>query len=385
MKLNNIIKVLLATAVLAAFNLNANAQFNNLGQRIKQKAQNKVRQTVENAADNAVNSAVNRVEREAKKQINMTVEYKTQLSAPQINAGSSINELYEAFDYWATLTEMANKKKDLEWLCSEKGEKMTEILNIIQNRDDKNSSSHSLTTTQSRHAEIAKGSQSIIFPGYPKSEDFSDNNQFLASALKWYVTKANKGKKNAKSYYTINGAATRYLAFCTDRYTDTPEIQKITADLCKLYEQVPESYKAKYPNANPYKSYDAIKAEYAAEQKAAAERRAAAEAKRKADIEASKQTLKPGALNKSLNSQVYKVAKEKFPDCIKVVIENDSWTVKREGGAIARRTLLAWVVTKDKEGNLVAHDYGFAQEYMGGGKYGNLRHYSVGLRTVYVK
>ncbi len=146
-----------------------------------------------------------------------------------------------------------------------------------------------------------------------------------------------------------------------------------------------EDYKAKYPNANPYLTYDGIKEKQAAERKAAEERKAAAAAKKAAEIEASKQTLKAGALNKSLNAQVLKLAKQRVPKCTKVVVINDSWNVQREYGTPVRRTVLAWVVYKDDDGNLVANDYGFAQEYMGGGKYGTLKNYSVGVRKVYVK
>ncbi|MCQ2288330.1 MAG: hypothetical protein MJZ74_04465 [Muribaculaceae bacterium] len=398
MKFNNIIKVTLAAIAVVSFSFSADAQFGNLGNKIKNKAkqavdnkvqsaknqvENKVDRTIDNAVDKAVNTATN----EAKKQLNMAVEYKTQLNAPDPEACKDIDELYDAFEYWATLQEMANKKKDVEWLCSDKGEQMGKVFNMIANDNSKDVARwHSWSTAQERMNGVAKATREILYAGYPKAEDFNgNNNAYLAAALKWYVDKAKKGKKNAKQYYTSNGAATRYLAFCTDRYTDDEAIEKQTKELRKLYDQMDEAYKAKYPNANPYMTYEEVKADMKASQERAAKAKAEKEAKRKAEIEASKQTLKPGALNKSMNAQVLKVAKAKFKGVIKVVVENDSWTVKREGGTIARRTLLAWVVTKDEEGNLVAHDYGFAQEYLGGGKYDSLRHYSVGLRTVYVK
>lgn len=387
MKLNNIIKVSLVAVAVIACSLSASAQFKNLGNRIKQNAKNAVQNKVERTVDNAVDNAINTVEKEAKKQLDMAVEYKTQLNAPNLDECNDIDKMYDAFEYWANLQEMANKKKDVEWLCSDKGEQMGAIFNKIANDNSKEVARwHSWSTAQERCSEVGKATRALLYDGYPKAEDYSgNNNAFLAAALKWYVEKAKKGKKNAKQYYTSNGAATRYLAFCTDRYTDDEAIEKQTKELRKLYDKMDESYKAKYPNANPYLTCEQVKKEEAEAKARAAKEKAEREAKRKAEIEASKQTLKPGALNKSMNAQVLKVAKAKFPGVIKVVVENDSWTVKREGGAIARRTLLAWVVTKDAEGNLVAHDYGFAQDYMGGGKYGSLHHYSVGLRQVYVK
>ncbi len=382
MKKFNVTKAAMVAIAIAAGTLCASAQFGNLGNKIK----NKAKQAVENKVEQTVDNAVKTVEKEATKQVNLAVEYKTQLNAPNIEGCNDVNKLYEAFEYWASLQEMANKKKDVEWLCSDKGEQMGKVFNLIANDNAKESTSHSWSNTQQRMNEVSKATREILYAGYPKAEDFNgNNNAFLAAALKWYVEKAKKGKKNAKQYYTSNGAATRYLAFCTDRYTDDEAIEKQTKELRKLYDQMDDAYKAKYPNANPYLTYDQVKVEMKEAEARAAKAKAEKEAKRKAEIEASKQTLKPGALNKSMNAQVLKVAKAKFPGVIKVVVENDSWTVKREGGVIARRTLLAWVVTKDEEGNLVAHDYGFAQEYLGGGKYDSLRHYSVGLRTVYVK
>lgn len=386
MKLNNILKVSLAAVAVMAFSLSANAQFGNLGNRIKQKAKAAVENKIERTVDNAVDNALNKAENEAKKQLNLAVEYKTQLNAPQVNEKSDIDDMYDAFEYWANLQEMANKKKDTEWLCSEKGEKMTEVYNLILNDDAKEVARfHSLSTAQERFKEVATATRAFLYEGYPESSVTGEGNPYLVAALKWYVNKAKKGKKNAKNYYTSNGAATRYLAFCTNRYTDDAEIQKQTKELCKLYDQMDEDYKAKYPNANPYLTYDGIKEKQAAERKAAEERKAAAAAKKAAEIEASKQTLKAGALNKSLNAQVLKLAKQRVPKCTKVVVINDSWNVQREYGTPVRRTVLAWVVYKDDDGNLVANDYGFAQEYMGGGKYGTLKNYSVGVRKVYVK
>ncbi len=149
MKLNNILKVSLAAVAVMAFSLSANAQFGNLGNRIKQKAKAAVENKIERTVDNAVDNALNKAENEAKKQLNLAVEYKTQLNAPQVNEKSDIDDMYDAFEYWANLQEMANKKKDTEWLCSEKGEKMTEVYNLILNDDAKEVARfHSLSTAQ---------------------------------------------------------------------------------------------------------------------------------------------------------------------------------------------------------------------------------------------
>ncbi|GAB6983017.1 hypothetical protein [Prevotella dentasini] len=98
-----------------------------------------------------------------------------------------------------------------------------------------------------------------------------------------------------------------------------------------------------------------------------------------------KVTLKPGALNASLNAQVLRIAKQKKPDCIRVVIENDAWKIHKNGLVITDRALRAWVVYKDDKGRTVAHDYSFCQDHQGGGKYGPLRYKGIGMQTVEVK
>lgn len=372
------------------FATSANAQFSGLGNKLK----NKVEKKVENEAKSAEKKAEKKVEKEAKKQVkkaeneakkqvNLAVEYKTQLNAPKVDEKSDIDELYEALDYWCSLEEMGLKKKDVEWLTSDKGERYKEIYNIILNRNDKGVARfNSFETAQTRFQTLGKSVNEFLYNGEPKPDD---TNETLAKRLKWYVDKAKKGKTNAKRYYTVNGGAIRYLSFTSKRYTDTPEIQKQTAELCKLWDQVDSEYQAKFPNCNPHLSYDEVIAKYEQEQAERKKKAEAAKAARKKEIEAKKETLKPGALNKTMNAKVLKLAKERVPECVKVVVESSSWDVKREYGSIVRRVLIAWVITKDNDGNLVAHDYGFAQEYLGGGKYGELRNYSVGLRSKYVK
>ena len=394
MKKNNVMKAIMAALAIAVAGLNANAQFGNLGNRIKQKAkqavENKVESTVNNAVNSAVNGAVNKVEQtaqnavsNAKQTINVAAEYKTMANRPTVDKSSSISDKYAALDYWMNLQEYANKKKDVEWLTSDNGEESTKVINLILNDSNKENSSYSYEAEYNRYKTIASATHDILYDGEPTE---GEGSELLAAKLKWYVNKAKKGKENAKAYYTINGAAIRYLGFDSGKYSDTEEIQKQTKELVKLYENnVSDEYKAKYPNCNPTWSYDDIQTKKAEAQKAEEERKAAAAAKKKAQIEASKQTLKAGSLDKSLNAKVLKLAKQRVPGCIKVVVESSSWNVVRENGAIVRRTVLAWVVTKDDSGNLVANDYGFAQEYLGGGKYDALRNYSIGVRKVYVK
>jgi hypothetical protein len=58
----------------------------------------------------------------------------------------------------------------------------------------------------------------------------------------------------------------------------------------------------------------------------------------------------------------------------------EGWMIDRDAlGNILRRRLSAWVNIKDPEtGKRVARNYGFAQQYEGGGKYGSTIFYGVG-------
>lgn len=393
-------KLLVVAALTMGVGINANAQFN-IGNRIKNKIKNKVEQKVEgvqntidnkinntvdnavdkvtkpvtDAIDNTVDGAMNRVT----KIFDLAVELKTGLNAPQWNEDMDIDDLYDALKYYVDLEEFAVKKKNTEWLCGDKGEMSTKIFNVLQNRDDKTVARfNSFDKARDRYVAVAKATHDYLYPDYPSG---LEGNAYLEAALKWYVTKAKKGKKNANRYYTCNGGATRFLAFCTDRYTDSPEIQKQTVELQKLWDKLDADYKAGYPNCDPYKTMEGIKKQRE-EERIERERKAAeAKAKRQAEIEASKKTLKPGALNKSLNAQITKLVKQSDPNVLKVVVESSSWNVT----PLTRRTVMVWLVTKDDEGNLVARDRTFAQDYMGAGKWGNLHQYGIGVRTQYVK
>lgn len=394
---------LLVIATLAlGVGINANAQFN-IGNRIKNKItnkidqktnqvqnqiQNKIDNTVDNAVDkvtkpvtdaidNTVDGAMNRVT----KTFDLAVEMKTGLNAPQWSEKMDIDELYDALKYYVDLEEFCVQKKNQEWLCSEKGEQSNKIINVILNRNDKNVARwHNFDKEYDRYKAVAKMGHDFLYEGCPTTATLQ-GNAYLEAVLKWYVAKAKKGKKNAKHYYTGNGGATRNLAFGTDRYTDSPEIQKQSVELQKLWDKLDADYKAKWPKCNPYMTIDEIKAEREAERLEAERKAAEAKAKREAEIEASKKPLKAGALNKTYNAKVLKLVKASDPDVIKVVIESSSWNVK----PLTRRTMVVWIVRKDKDGNLIANDRTFAEDYMGGGKWGNLHQYGIGLRSQYVK
>lgn len=382
MTVNNVLKIALSIIAVSALSLGANAQFKGLGNKLKQKAT----QTATNKVDEAERKAVHKAEAAATNKVNLEVEYKTQRNAPTLGTGYDIDDLYDAVNYWLDLQEMANKKKDIVWLAGEKGRQATNYYNELINDNSRNNARfNSFEETKKRFETIADASNALLYEGYPDRTGVSDQ-EYMPMCLKWYVEKAKKNKGDAKEYYIVNGCAVRYLSFFSGRYTDSPEIQKQTKELIKLWDKLDASVREKNVNNDPHKSFQEIKDSRAEYDRKQAEEKARKEAERKAAIEASKQTLTPGALNKKLNAQVLALARNVEPGVIKVVIENNSWNVQRNAlGAILRRTIMAWVVVKDADGNLIAKDYSFAQDYMGGGKYGKLKNRGVGVRSVYVK
>lgn len=86
--------------------------------------------------------------------------------------------------------------------------------------------------------------------------------------------------------------------------------------------------------------------------------------------------------NAALLAACVKAARAMYPkeDASAVSIIESEWMIDRDNfGNILRRRVSAWVNIKDPEtGKRVARNYGFAQPYQGGGKYGSTIFYGVG-------
>ena len=89
---------------------------------------------------------------------------------------------------------------------------------------------------------------------------------------------------------------------------------------------------------------------------------------------------KAGKLNASLKAKALAEAKRDDPSVIDVVITSNNWNVK----PLERRTVSGYVIKKDENGRR-AFGRTWTQDYMGGGKYGSLRNYGVGLDSFYLK
>ena len=93
---------------------------------------------------------------------------------------------------------------------------------------------------------------------------------------------------------------------------------------------------------------------------------------------------KAGSLNKSLKAKALSLAKASDSDIIDVVITSNTWDIKRELGIPKHRVAYGYVIRNTKMGKQ-ASKRSWCQDYQGGGKYGGLRNFGVGMDTFYIK
>ncbi len=94
---------------------------------------------------------------------------------------------------------------------------------------------------------------------------------------------------------------------------------------------------------------------------------------------------KAGALHASLKAKALAVAKSKHSNVVDVIITSDKWDVKMKGLVISHRSVYGYYLVKDDNGTLCT-PRAWTQDYMGNGKYGELREGGVGVAAeFYVK
>ena len=88
---------------------------------------------------------------------------------------------------------------------------------------------------------------------------------------------------------------------------------------------------------------------------------------------------KAGSLNASLKSKALAIAKKRNKDVVDVVITRDNWDVKYNAlGQPIHRVAYGYYIVKTEHGKR-AISHSWAQDHQGGGKYGELRHFGVGV------
>ena len=94
---------------------------------------------------------------------------------------------------------------------------------------------------------------------------------------------------------------------------------------------------------------------------------------------------KAGSLNASLKAAALKISKQQDSNVVNVVITRSAWDVKKNAlGVPICRVAYGYRIVQTKHGKK-AVNCSWAQDHQGGGKYGALRHYGVGMESFYVK
>lgn len=410
----NLFNALAIIVAMATVSFTANAQFGNIGNKLKNKVEqkakdtvnkekNKIQNKIENSVDNAIDAGKKKIEDKANEYIDAQIDkvqnavlekidswtaYKPNLN---VDRTSSIDDLYSAYEYLIATQAQKAEKGDVEYLCSPDGQKATEIWEIIESRGDKFSSpSHDYTTDRNFYAAANKLTQNALLLGEPDVID--GNSESLSKAVEWNYNKYKSSKKgNVKAYYLARAAQTRYEGIALHDCFDNSSLQKVNADIVKAWKkekmEKKDNYANKYAQFDPNKPYETIAAEKAS-YKASLERKKAELAEiKKAEVEANQMDIPTGGkLNKTMNAKVLAAAKKQFGSKVKkVVITNAAWDSEYDNGNLTRRTLEAWVVMKDAEGFYIADLNTFAEDAITAKKYGTTYWLQSSGKISYVK
>ena len=94
---------------------------------------------------------------------------------------------------------------------------------------------------------------------------------------------------------------------------------------------------------------------------------------------------KAGALNASMKAKVLPIEKSITSTVTDCVVTSDSWEVQRDAaGNIQRRVIYGYSIVQTKRGKQATR-VSWAEDYLGGGKYGAVHSYGVGGGQFYVK
>jgi hypothetical protein len=94
---------------------------------------------------------------------------------------------------------------------------------------------------------------------------------------------------------------------------------------------------------------------------------------------------KAGSLNASMKAKALAAERQKAKDVVDVVIVSNSWEIqKNAAGQPIRRVIYGYSVGNTKHGKMATR-VSWAEDYQGGGKYGSLHPYGVGMDSFYVK
>lgn len=413
------LKAITVVAMMAGLGtMTANAQLGGLGNALKNKVKNEVSKTKTAASEAAKEKATETVqniqdgmrpdeekfwnsdmgdcvrikgqqgtlyEGNAKSSWDQLQEWKNDLHLMTMNSKTVIaNALYYLYRMEEAADEQNFDNQELEYFT-----RSGEMYNFIENiaRESEGIKDEFRYNEYKDHYNAAYGKiWAKLWAGLPKKEatakedraKFADgtynqiefeigkSNEYSGKMKEWYLDWA-------YAAYNLN-ASFGYLLESDSRY------EQVVADLKSAIAQTSEEFQAR----NPVKTAAQLRDEYKAEKEQLAKEEAERKAAREAEIAASMQPWPATKMGDAafLNACLA-AARAQFPeeDAKRVTILNSTWQIDRDGfGNIVRRRVSAWVDIK-KDGRRYATNYGFAQDYMGGGKYGKTYFFGVGTRS----
>lgn len=398
--------------------MTANAQLGGLGNALKNKVKNEVSKTKTEVAESTKEKAATKVQNvvdgvrpdeekfwnsdmgdcvrivgqdgtlydgNAKSSWEQLQEWKTDLQAMIMNSKTVIaNALYYLYRMEEAADERNFDNQELEYFT-----RSGEMYNFIENmaRESEGVKDQFRYNEYKEHYNAAYGKiWAKLWAGLPKKaatakEDRAKFADGTYNQIEFEIGKSNEYSGKMKEWYldwayaayNLN-ASFGYLLESDSRY------DQVLADLKSAIAQTSEEFQAR----NPVKTAAQLRDEYKAEKEQLAKEEAERKAAREAEIAASMQPWPATKMGDAafLNACLA-AARAQFPeeDAKRVTILNSTWQIDRDGfGNIVRRRVSAWVDIK-KDGKRYATNYGFAQDYMGGGKYGKTYFFGVGTRS----
>ena len=312
-------------------------------------------------------------------------EWKTDLQTMTMNSKTVIaNALYYLYRMEEAADEQNFDNQELEYFT-----RSGEMYNFIENmvREAEGVKDQFRYNEYKDHYNAAYGKiWAKLWAGLPKKaatakEDRAKFAEGTYNQIEFEIGKSNEYSGKMKEWY-LDWAYAAYNLNASFGYLleSDPRYDQVLADLKSAIAQTSEEFQAR----NPVKPAAQLRDEYKAEKEQIAKEEAERKAAREAEIAASMQPWPATKMGDAafLNACLA-AARAQFPeeDAKRVTILNSTWQIDRDGfGNIVRRRVSAWVDIK-KDGRRYATNYGFAQDYMGGGKYGKTYFFGVGTRS----
>lgn len=320
---------------------------------------------------------------------------------PEINGQpqplkNSIDVEKNALYYLAKL-EQATKAQNLEGMLGEYYERALWLYKEMATRASRMAFFHHIDYDQykERFVQVIKDWKKIVWAGNPeiklgqkeKASQFTQWRDERYASYIFLAKRAAETKGAAREFYLRFTMELREMLIGSGDFKKTdPKYSELEKVILAVHPKTSVAFQKDLPYRSPEEIIANKKAREAQWAKEKAEKEKVAAANRAAN---SKVWPKSNMGNANLLASCLKVIKAQYPDldAKRVSIIDSSWQIDRNArGQIVRRRVAAWVDCKGDGGSRIAKCFGFAQDYMGGGKYGSTRFFGTGTNTpFYIK